>query len=58
MDKELDQIYDYGNLSPGEQEQWSSEQSGTENMWQEEEESSYCNERKETWQTDTDQNII
>ena len=32
MDKELDHIYDYGNLSPGEQEQWSSEQSGTENM--------------------------
>ena len=32
MDKELDEKYDYGDLSPGEQEQWSSEQSVTEDM--------------------------
>ena len=34
MDKELDEKYDYGDLSSSEQEQWSSDQLGTEDMWQ------------------------
>ena len=29
LEKELDENYDYGDLSPSEQEQWYSEQSGT-----------------------------
>ena len=32
LDKELDENYDYGDLPPSEQEQWSSEQPGTEYM--------------------------
>ena len=32
MDKEMDEKSDYGNISPGEQEQWSSDQSDTEDI--------------------------
>ena len=32
MDKELDEKYDYGDISFGEQEQWPSDYSCTENM--------------------------
>ena len=32
LDKELDENYDYGDLSPNEQDQWSSDQSETDDM--------------------------